>query len=262
MSATPASYRWNTSAAAEAYDESAPVIHPRYVEVQEQIVGRLPYSAEEPFTVVDLGGGSGRLAERILQQFTAATVTVVDQSEPFLALAERRLKRFASRASFVQCRLQDWPSCGRVSPRVELGVSERCDHVDVIVSTSAIHHLEPAEKQALFAKCFAALKPGGLFINGDEYRPASDADFRALLEKWSAHMQGAIAAGHIPDSFRATFDQWHDRNIRRFAEPKKSGDDCQETIHTQVAYLSEVGFKQIETVWAKELWAVLLSHKG
>ena len=105
MTAATPTYRWNTSAAAEAYDQAAPVIHPYYVAVQDQILGALSLAVEEPFVLVDLGGGSGRLAERVLERFKSARAVVVDQSEPFLALAERRLARFAPRAKFLQRRL-------------------------------------------------------------------------------------------------------------------------------------------------------------
>lgn len=246
---TPQTYRWNTSDAAEAYDRSAPTIHPFYETVQEQILAQLPFEPQDRFVVVDLGGGSGRLAERVLQRFEGARVTIVDQSEPFLALAERRLQAFASRASIIRRRLQDdW------SP--ELPASP-----NVIVSTSAIHHLTPTEKHSLFTSCFQSLKPGGLFINGDEYRPPGDKEFFALLEKWSIHMQTALNSGRIPESFRKTVDQWRERNIDRFGEPKSSGDDCLETIDTQIGYLRDIGFSSIETAWAEELWAVLIARK-
>ena len=54
-------YRWNTSGAAEAYDAAAPVIHPFYEKVQDEILDLLPFEAEEAFELVDIGGGSGRL---------------------------------------------------------------------------------------------------------------------------------------------------------------------------------------------------------
>jgi tRNA (cmo5U34)-methyltransferase len=124
-------YRWNTSAAAEAYDEAAPTIHPFYETVQDQILKQLPFGADEPFVLVDLGAGSGRLAERVVQRFSHARVVLIDQSEPFLALAERRLQRFAPRATFIRRRLQDdW-------------AADLADPPNVIASTSAIHHLEP-----------------------------------------------------------------------------------------------------------------------
>lgn len=250
MTTEPLTYRWNTSAAAEAYDAAAPTIHPYYSVVQDHILGALPFAADEPFEVVDLGGGSGRLAERVLERYSAARVTVVDQSEPFLALAERKLARFSPRAAFVQCTLQDeWQAKLTNAP-------------NAIVSTSAIHHLEPREKRDLYARCFAALAPGGVFLNGDEYRPADDGEFLALIKEWSAHMTSALREGRIPESFQATLDHWHKRNIIEFGEPKKSGDDCQETIAAQVGYLREAGFTRVATVWAEKLWGVVAAHKS
>src|ERR1051326_6467717 len=107
MNVQTPSYRWNTSEAVEAYDQAAPSIHPYYETIQVEILLLLPFERDGAFVAVDLGGGSGRLAERVLTQFSAAEVVVVDQSEPFLALAERRLSPFSSRASFIRSRLQD-----------------------------------------------------------------------------------------------------------------------------------------------------------
>ena len=263
MTTKPASYRWDSSEAAAAYDAAAPAIHPFYEQVQKEILSLLPFGAEEAFELVDLGGGSGRLAERVLERFAGARVTVVDQSAPFLGLAERRLARFAQRAVLVQSRLQDWADCSRVSTKLDR-VSEKRGYVapDVIVSTSAIHHLEPAEKQALYAGCFAALAPGGMFINGDEFRPADDREYLKLNEWWWAQMNAALSDGRIPETFRETLAQWHDRNITRFSEPKKSGDDCLETVETNIRYLRESGFADVQLTWTEKLWSVLVAHKS
>ncbi len=72
MTAETTPYHWNTSAAAEAYDQAALAIHPYYVAVQDQILDLLPFGPAEPFDLVDLGGGSGRLAERVLERFVGA----------------------------------------------------------------------------------------------------------------------------------------------------------------------------------------------
>jgi SAM-dependent methyltransferase len=210
----------------------------------------LPFSADDAFLMVDLGGGSGRLIERVLQEFPRAGAVLVDQSEPFLALGERRLQPFAPRVRFVPQRLQDdWPA-------------ELSTEPDAIVSTSAIHHLDANEKRALFARCFESLAPGGMFLNGDEYRPADDSQYLALLREWSNHMRRAIDDGRIPASFGQTLDHWYDRNIRRFGTPKTSGDDCHETIATQVEYLRNTGFAHVETMWAEKLWAIVVALKA
>ena len=76
-----------------------------------------------------------------------------------------------------------------------------------------------------------------------------------MLGEWSVHMSSAIAEGRIPESFRATLDAWKDRNIKRFSEPKKSGDDCQETVAVQVGYLKAAGFSSATLVCAKNCGA-------
>ena len=245
-------YRWNTTDAARAYDAAAPMIHPLYDEVQRRILELLAerVDASEPFLLVDLGGGSGRLAEKVLERFANARVVLVDQSPAFLAIAAERLWRFSGRFELVEKRLQDdWAGELPGAPQA-------------IVSTSAIHHLVADEKRQLYAKCFAALAPGGLLINGDEFRPAEDAEFLARLNRWDAHMKSAIADGRIPASFQATFDHWHERNIRNFGTPHKSGDDCQETAEVQQQYLRDAGFTQVETPWQHEMWGTLLGRKA
>jgi hypothetical protein len=170
---------------------------------------------------------------------------LIDQSEPFLALAERRLQRFGPRAMLVQRRLQDdWPAALPAAPQA-------------IVSMSAIHHLDAAEKRALFTRCHDTLADRCVFINGDEYRPESDAEYLAQLQWWAKHMQSALARGLIPASFQPVLEGWCDRNLRRFGQPKKSGDDCPETIAAQTAYLRDAGFTQIEAPWTKKLWALV-----
>lgn len=242
-------YRWNTSAAAEAFDASAPAIHPFYVAVQNEILRLLVEDGRKPKVVVDLGGGPGRLIERVLETFPSARGVVMDQSSAFLAIAERRLARFGERATFIEKRLQDdWRSSLPEPP-------------DALVSMSAIHHLEPAEKQELYRKCFDALAADGRFLNGDEFRPESDAEYLEILEWWSAHKDVETAAGRIPASFGPVFEAWHERNITRFGEPKQSGDDCLETAADQAKVLRSLGFRDVRIAWSEKLWGVLLGRR-
>ncbi len=182
--------------------------------------------------------------------------------QPIRALSFGRLERlWRERSDYLGRREVIWATTILWAKPQDEWAADLAEVPDVIVSTSAIHHLAPAEKRRLFAKCITTLKPGGLFINGDEYRPVDDAAYRGLLEKWSTHMFSALGAGRIPASFRQTLDFWQDRNIHRFGEPKQSGDDCHETIATQVGYLGDAGFDPVDVVWNQELWAVIVAHK-
>ena len=242
-------YRWNTNEAAATFDAAAPAIHPFYVAVQDEILSLLSAGGREPTCVVDLGGGSGRLLERVLERFPSSRAILVDQSAAFLAIAERRLARFADRTMFIEKRLQDdWPAELPTTP-------------DALVSMSAIHHLEPAEKRDLYARSFQALAAGGLFLNGDELRPESDAEYLAAMEWWCEQKKLAMAAGRIPESFRPMSEAWHDRNVRRFGEPKHSGDDCHETAAVQGEYLRAAGFRDVRLAWSEKLWGILFARK-
>ena len=242
-------YRWNLSAFAEGYDQSAHHVHPHYLEVQDAVLAALPFGARDEFLLVDAGGGSGRLVERVLDRFTSARAIVLDQSEAFLALAERKLARFGERAGFRLALLQsDWPS--------EIG-----EPVGAVVSMSAIHHLEAGEKQKLFARIFASLAPGGVFINGDEVRPADDAEYLARMSAWAAHMHRVMDAGLVPDGFKEALLKWESRNVYEFAKPKRSGDDCHDTIEQQLAWFTACGFTKTACPWQKEMWAVMVGRK-
>ena len=235
--------------AARAYDVAAPFIHPHYVEVHDTILNHLSDTLSAGGLVVDLGGGSGILLARILERFPGTTGIVVDRAEPQLTLAVERLAAFGDRGSVHQLDLQEnW--CQRLSepPRA-------------IVSTSAIHHLLPAEKEALYQQCYECLAPGGWFLNGDEILATSDDEQMRLMQEWSAHMHHGIESGNIPEEFRDMVTKWHERNITHFGEPKQSGDDCHETVEVQLGYLKSAGFTTTEVIWQRKLWAVLTARK-
>ncbi|MEE3367795.1 MAG: class I SAM-dependent methyltransferase [Planctomycetota bacterium] len=242
-------YRWNAVTAATGYDEAAAIIHPRYQELQDRILAQLPVNATASFRVLDAGGGSGRLLERILQRYPHAHGINLDQSEAFLSLAERRLHPFGSRIHYCQARLQDnWETSLPGRPHY-------------IVSMSAIHHLDHAEKEAFYRRCFATIEPGGIFINGDEVRPTSDEDYLASLREWALHMRRVLATGQVSAAMQPTLEGWIQRNVNDFGVPKKSGDDCHETTAEQLQTLRKCGFTSVEQIWAQAMWAAFMGTK-
>jgi tRNA (cmo5U34)-methyltransferase len=246
---TMSDYRWNFSEFAVAYDQAAEMVHPFYLELQAAILQELPLRADSDVLLVDMGGGSGRLMERALDSWPKCRGIVLDQSEPFLALAERRLARFGGRATCVLARLQDdWRTILPQPPAA-------------FISMSAIHHLDSAEKESFFQRCFDVLAPGGQLLNGDEVLPENDAEYLPILQEWVALWDEGISRGRIPPGIHAALRGWTERNVTRFGEPKQSGDDCHETAETQLQYLRSAGFGETKVLWHKKLWALLSARK-
>jgi SAM-dependent methyltransferase len=234
------------SARNRSWIRCAPLVHPQYAEVQDAVMAAIP---GEPALIVDAGGGSGRLLERCLERWPQARAVLIDQSAPFLELARNRLQRFSDRFAVHQRKLQDdWRSVLSARPTA-------------IISTSAVHHLEPAEKQAFYARCQSVLAPGGVLANGDEVRDPDDAVYRATLEKWARHMQELETSGRVSEPMAEALSKWRQRNVERFGEPRVSGDDCHETAAAQLEYFRNVGLVNVRVGWQHDLWAVLIGEQ-
>ena len=241
-------YRWNQSELAAAYDADGPLVHPHYTAMQEDILRWIAPHVAESGVVVDLGGGSGRLLERALATHSGVNAILVDQSESFLELAQRRLASFANRVQFVCCRLQDdWST--QIPATAE-----------AIVSMSAIHHLNSDEKQCCYRQVREFLSEDGIFINGDEFRFDSDDETLRMLRIWQRHMQELINSGDISEPMADACRRWATRNIDHWNSPKQSGDDCYETADTQLRYLQEAGFAHAAVRNPRDLWALLIGH--
>ena len=243
-----AEYRWNVSDYAAAYDVSAEITHPFCRDIQDRVLELLPLPVDAPFLLVDLGCGSGRFVERFLRRFPKARAIAIDQSQAFLDIAARRLLAFGPRAEWRKFRIQDrWDEALPTQPAA-------------IVSMSAIHHLDAAEKKDLYARCFAALRPGSVLMNADEVRPSEDDAYLAVCERRARHFREVIDTGKVAPPTAELLEKWVDRNVARIWEPRESGDDCHETIESQLATFADVGFVA-DCPWNRELWAILRGSK-
>ena len=127
----------------------------------DAIVEQLRRSPGAEARVVELGVGPGFLAERVLASLPTVQYVAVDFSEPFLAIARRRLAPFGDRVTFVQADLlsSGWGSA--------VGGS-----ADACVTTWALHDLGgPDATFKVYRDCTELLAAGGVLLNGDFVRP-------------------------------------------------------------------------------------------
>jgi ubiquinone/menaquinone biosynthesis C-methylase UbiE len=137
-------------------------------------------------TIVDLGTGTGALAQQCLKRARRAHVVGIDADAGILQLAARRLGR---RATLV---------CGSF---LRTGVPA----ADAVVASYALHHVRTrAAKAALYRRVGAALRRGGVFVSVDCHPATNRTLARHQRELWRAHLRKTYG-GADADAFLAAW---------------------------------------------------------
>lgn len=178
--------------------------------------------------IVDLGAGSGLLTELVRRRFPEAHIYLVDFSVPMLDLARQRLGEGPNltyqRSNYATEPLPSGPCA--------------------VVSSLSIHHLDDPEKQAVFQKAYAALKPNGVFVNADQVAgqtPELDERYKSL---W---LEQVRAAG-------ATEQQIADSLYR------KQEDRCT-PVGQQLGWMRDAGFADADCWYKDNCFAVMAGTK-
>jgi trans-aconitate 2-methyltransferase len=140
----------------------------------EDVLGRLRLEGDE--TVLDAGCGSGRVTRMLLARLPEGRVVAVDSAPSMVAEAREALD--PSRATVFQADL------------AELVLDEPVD----AAFSNAVFHWVP-DHEALFARMFAALRPGGRLIaqcggRGNVARFLEVAGEVALHGSYAEHLAG------------------------------------------------------------------------
>ena len=166
------------SEVAAEYDTWVKQALPAYDQLFSTAVEIIPFDPDRAIAVADLGAGSGLFAAHVQAVYPKASFTLVDASSDMLDLARKRFQNTTETLTFVKQRLEDF---------------SESEKFDVVISSLAIHHLEDSDKRSLFERAFAALRPGGAFINVDQIKGRPPFD-RLYWETWLAKVRAAGAS--------------------------------------------------------------------
>lgn len=214
---------------AKTYDRARRQLIPCFDAFYGKILSLIPYPPERSFKLVDLGTGTGLLAQRIADVYPKANITVIDRSEAMLAEARQRFAGTGRRVTFTG------------SDLAEISLPQG---VDLIVSALAIHHLDDAAKRVLFGKCLQALRPGGWLINGDQVKGSTPAVEMRMRQRW---LNAVRAAGVGEDDLGGA--------LARMAHDRMAG------LCEQMAWLDEAGFADVDCWFKDEMFAVYAGHR-
>lgn len=198
------------------YDNVIIKLIPYYTEMVQAIVATIPFQSNEEIRVIDLGSGTGSLSQAIQQQYPQAKLTLVDVAENMLQIAEQKL---GGNCTYVNSDFNSF---------------DFDKQYDVIVSSLALHHIEKAsDKQLFYSKIYKALKPGGVFVNGDIVKAQTDKLQTTFVEKWIAYMNRSIDMKEINEKLL----------------PGYYAEDRPIPFMNHLEMLRVAGFKDIDVVW-------------
>lgn len=194
MSGESRSVQQAFDAAAARYDELRRKFIPPFDDFYGTTVEIVPFERDASLRVLDLGAGTGLLTDWLLRAFPNAHVTLADVSAEMLARAR---ERFAGRDERLTYATLDYA-------REPLG-----GPYDLVASALSIHHLDDADKVALFGRVRDALAPEGFFVNAEQVAGVTPATNRRYVEEWLKRVR---AAGVSDEDMRAMFERGkHDR---------------------------------------------------
>ena len=180
--------------------------------------------------ILDIGAGTGLMSALVLEKFPGTSLTLLDISENMLAVAR---KRFANREN-IRYEVSDYSRSSLGGP------------YDLVFSALSIHHLNRDDKRQLFHGIFAALKPGGMFINADQAEGETLLFRQMYLDYWNDFLK----SGPLSEKERLEI-------LRR-----RDTLDRNEKLSSQILWLKETGFSDVDVVYKNRTFIVTVARKG
>ncbi|WP_331271928.1 class I SAM-dependent methyltransferase [Motilibacter aurantiacus] len=249
-----------------SWDEQQQGFLPRREErfsVMADVVARL---AGPQARVLDLGAGPGSTSDRLLRALPGAACVAVDADPVLLAIgAEAYGPVWGERLRFVDADLRE-PGWAGSLPVIGF---------DAVVSTTALHWLDPGSLHAVYAAAHGLLRPGGVLLNGDgmPYAPAAGTLTRVSDEAYAADYAESFVEGGAGD-----WDGWWEQALARpeLAAAAREREARREAARSRYvarpegstsyalhrAALLDAGFAEVDTVWQWYSDRVLVAVKS
>jgi SAM-dependent methyltransferase len=216
---------WQSPEGVQAWAAEAELAERNRAAHRQFMAALLPFGETEPFTVLDLGAGTGAASRAILDLHPSSTAILADFSAEMMRVGEREMERFAGRYRYVEFDMSaggEWPA--------DIPAA-----LDAVVTSMCVHHLPDERKQGLFAEILGHLVPGGWYLNYDPVRsedPVVEATWQRVNDRISP--EAAARRRHRTHLEQARWD-----NHVRYMIP----------LGPQLEYLRSAGFDGIDVYW-------------
>lgn len=195
--------------------------------------------------VLDIGCGPGSLSSRLIRRLPTARVVAIDNDPVLLQLGRMATNDPADQIRWIDAdlRMSTW-----------IHAADLPATVDAILSTTALHWLDAVKLGALYKQFAGLLRPGGVFLNGDELGFGEDeakiaSAARAVHADRSQRMAETETWDHwwLAVESEPGLAEWVTERQRRIAGHRIAHDSTSYAVHREA--LLRAGFAEVSTVW-------------
>ena len=209
-----------TAHPASEYDRNIRTSIPCYDAFHDAVIDTVSASGVDPRVWVDVGCGTGTLAEKALARFPSTAYYLCDPSAAMLEVARQRL---------------DGRDGVTIFPPVDAKGADIGNGrpADVVTAIQCLHYQDPESRKASIANCHRLLRDGGLFVTFENIRPLTDRGAEIGKRRWRSFQERAGRSPAEAERHLARFD------VEYFPI----------TAEQYLRVLRDVGFRSVEILW-------------
>ena len=212
----------------EKYDRDIVATLPYYEEYFKQIVDIVHTVFHIPIAWLDIGCGTGKMADMAVKNLQVKNMVCCDNSPQMLKMAKEHI--CSSKVDFLETSIQNL---------------EYNSNFDVITAILITHYLEYEDRVTSIRNCYNALKKNGLFFSVENFAPANDMLKILYMKRWKNYQ---YKNGKSEEECQNHILRY---NTEYFPIP----------ITEQIRVLQKCGFENVEIFWCSYMQVGILGIK-
>ena len=213
----------------ESYDKDILNTIPYYDEVYYQIADVISaYFSDKAISWLDVGCGTGKMAETALEQCNVEKMICTDNSSVMLQTAKQKI--ISSYVEFLELPIE------KINYESQF---------DVITSILVNHYLTYGERMIAARNCYNALKEKGVYITFENFAPCDEMIKKLYLKRWEKYQ---CSKGKSIKECKKHLNRY---NTEYFPI----------TIQEQIKIMKNCGFINAEIFWCSYMQVGILARK-
>lgn len=210
------------------YDEKVEKTVPYYNEFYKQIIDIVDVLEFKDIHWLDIGCGTGKMAEAAYNSLKINEFAFCDVSEEMLNISRERFKNKNNRFFLMS------------AEEIEFS-----DKYDIVTSIMVNHYFNETVRERVILNCYKALKNGGVLFSFENFAANTDFGKSMQLKRWKRYQ---ISNGKSENEAENHINRY---GVNYFPI----------TISGQLDILKKCGFNKCETIWISGMQAGFMAIK-